>query len=196
MIIIAISSSFFLAEIGVGFYVRSLALVADAFHYLNDLIGFIVALIAFKISGRTEAPKELSFGWQRANLLGAFFNGVFLLALGVSIFLQSVERFVNLQEVQNPKLVLIIGCIGLALNIISAFFLHEHDESVKMAVDSELAASETTPDDNVNLFPSSFAFVGNNVFFSSEPPPTATTATRLKMRIQKKRAWTSVSWGS
>lgn len=27
----------------------------------------------------------------------------------------------------NPKLVLIIGCIGFALNVISASFLHEHD---------------------------------------------------------------------
>ncbi|KAE8346492.1 cation efflux family-domain-containing protein [Aspergillus arachidicola] len=29
--------------------------------------------------------------------------------------------------VESPKLVLIIGCVGLALNILSASFLHEHD---------------------------------------------------------------------
>ncbi len=29
--------------------------------------------------------------------------------------------------VENPMLVLILGCIGLTLNIISAVFLHEHD---------------------------------------------------------------------
>lgn len=126
--IIGISFSFFVAEISVGFYTRSLALVADAFHYMNDLIGFIVALAALKISQRNKSPKELSFGWQRAQLLGAFFNGVFLLALGVSIFLQSLERFVSLQRVENLKLILIMGCVGLILNIISAIFLHEHDE--------------------------------------------------------------------
>jgi len=127
MIIIGISFAFFVAEISVGFYTRSLALIADAFHYLNDLIGFIVALVALKISDHPKSPDSLSFGWQRAQLLGAFFNGVFLLALGVSIFLQAIERFVALQHVENPQLVLIIGCIGLALNIISATFLHEHD---------------------------------------------------------------------
>ncbi|TVY28846.1 Zinc/cadmium resistance protein [Lachnellula hyalina] len=111
----------------VGFYTHSLALIADAFHYMNDLIGFIVALVALKISRRPTSPKRLSFGWQRAQLLGAFFNGVFLLALGVSIFLQSLERFVSLQGVENPMLVLIMGCVGLTLNIISAIFLHEHD---------------------------------------------------------------------
>ncbi|KOC08198.1 cation diffusion facilitator family metal ion transporter [Aspergillus flavus] len=128
-LVIGISLCFFLAEISVGFYTKSLALVADAFHYLNDIIGFIVAFAAVKISSKKESPKDLSFGWQRARLLGAFFNGVFLLALGVSIFLQSIERFISPQVVESPKLVLIIGCVGLALNILSASFLHEHDHS-------------------------------------------------------------------
>ncbi|TKA63850.1 hypothetical protein B0A55_10905 [Friedmanniomyces simplex] len=131
MLIIAISLCFFLAEIAVGFYTHSLALVADAFHYLNDLVGFVVALVAYKVAERDNSPPELSFGWQRATLLGAFFNGVFLLALGVSIFLQAIERFVSIQRVENPRLVLIVGCVGFALNVISATILHEHDEDVK-----------------------------------------------------------------
>jgi zinc transporter 1 len=69
----------------------------------------------------------MSFGWARAQLLGAFFNGAFLLALGLSIALQSIERFISIERVENPKLVLIIGAVGLTLNLISALFLHEHD---------------------------------------------------------------------
>ncbi|RWA10411.1 hypothetical protein EKO27_g4693 [Xylaria grammica] len=126
MAIICISFSFFVAEIAVAFYTKSLALLADAFHYLNDLIGFIIALTAIIVSERAKSPQNFSFGWARAQLLGAFFNGVFLLALGVSIFLQSIERFIAIQPIENPKLVLIIGSVGLALNIISATLLHEH----------------------------------------------------------------------
>merc|ERR1711939_567087 len=130
MLIIGISLSFFVAEIAVGFYTRSLALVADAFHYLNDLVGFVVALVAFLAAERDDAPPSLSFGWQRATLLGAFFNGVFLLALGVSIFLQSIERFVSVQPVENPLLVMIIGCVGFALNVVSAIILgHDHGDT-------------------------------------------------------------------
>jgi zinc transporter 1 len=69
----------------------------------------------------------MSFGWARAQLLGAFFNGAFLLALGLSIALQSIERFISIERVENPKLVLIVGAVGLTLNLISALFLHEHD---------------------------------------------------------------------
>ncbi|KAE8307464.1 cation efflux protein [Aspergillus transmontanensis] len=141
--VIGISSVFFVAEISskhalffflpflrflvfapFGFYTHSLALIADAFHYLNDLIGFIVALVALRTD---DAPKSLSFGWQRAQLLGAFFNGALLFALGISVFLQSIERFISLQYVENPKLMFIMGAVGLGLNLISAIFLHEHD---------------------------------------------------------------------
>ncbi|KAJ5631600.1 uncharacterized protein N7484_011700 [Penicillium longicatenatum] len=125
-VVIAISTCFFLGEISVGFYTHSLALIADAFHYLNDLVGFIIALVALKVSENGGSPTGFSFGWQRAQLLGAFFNGVLLFALGISIFLQSIERFIALQRIEDPKLVLIIGCIGLGLNIISVLFLHEH----------------------------------------------------------------------
>ncbi|KAJ5778296.1 hypothetical protein N7520_001542 [Penicillium odoratum] len=125
-VVIAISTCFFVGEISVGFYTHSLALIADAFHYLNDLVGFVIALVALKVSESGDSPRGFSFGWQRAQLLGAFFNGVLLFGLGISIFLQSIERFIALRRIEDPKLVLIVGCIGLGLNIISVLFLHEH----------------------------------------------------------------------
>ncbi|KAJ5128566.1 hypothetical protein N7526_006732 [Penicillium atrosanguineum] len=103
-----------------------IGLLIRFFCQLNDLVGFVIALIALKVSEGDESPKGLSFGWQRAQLLGAFFNGVLLFGLGISILLQSIERFISLHRIENPKLVFIVGCIGLGLNIISALFLHEH----------------------------------------------------------------------
>ncbi|KAI5468175.1 cation efflux protein [Mariannaea sp. PMI_226] len=125
---ICISFSFFITELVVGFLTHSLALVADAFHYLSDLVGIVVALTALIVQERSEpAPQQYTFGYQRASLLGAFFNGVFLLALSVSIFVQAIERFVDITPVNNPKLVLIVGSIGLGLNVLVLSFLHEHD---------------------------------------------------------------------
>ncbi|KAJ4300296.1 hypothetical protein N0V88_002969 [Collariella sp. IMI 366227] len=123
---ITISLAFFICELGVAFKTGSLALMADAFHYLNDLIGFVVTLCSIIISEKTEYRQDFSFGWQRARLLGAFFNGSFLLALGISIFFQSIERFISIKEVEDVKLILILGCVGLGLNIITAAFLHDH----------------------------------------------------------------------
>lgn len=125
-IVIAISCSFFVAQISIGFKTRSLALVADAFHCLNDLITFIVALIALRLKNKKTSPSSLTFGWKRADLLGAFFNSVFILALGVSIFLQSIERFILPEDVDSPLLVFIMGFVGVAVNITMAFVYAGH----------------------------------------------------------------------
>jgi zinc transporter 1 len=77
-----------------------------------------------QISEKTQYRQDFSFGWQRARIVGAFFNGAFLLALGFSILLQSIERFVSLKEVEDPMLILIMGGIGFGLNIITGALLH------------------------------------------------------------------------
>ncbi|KAK6008574.1 hypothetical protein QM012_000477 [Aureobasidium pullulans] len=129
IVAIVLSSAFFVAELVVGFRTKSLALIADAFHYLNDLIAFCVALVAAKLSDRKDAPASLAFGWERAKVLGAFFNGSFLIALGLSIFLQAMERFINIQAIDQPRNILIMGCVGLLLNVICILVVHDHDHS-------------------------------------------------------------------
>ena len=49
---------------------------------------------------------------------------MFLLALALSIFLQSIERFIYIAPVNSPLMMMVIGCVGLGLNILSAFFAH------------------------------------------------------------------------
>ncbi|OAA62312.1 Cation efflux protein [Cordyceps fumosorosea ARSEF 2679] len=140
---IAISFTFFVAELTAGFYTHSLALVADAFHYLSDLLSFVVALAALHVSeGSTPPPTGYTFGWHRAVLLGAFFNGILLLALGISILVQAIERFVHISPIDNPQLVLIIGCVGFALNVLSLLVLHEHDHGNNERNDQACNVSE------------------------------------------------------
>lgn len=116
------------AEIGVGLYSRSLALIADAFHYLFDFGSYLIAYIALRLSHKTDSPKRLTFGWARAQLLGSFVNGVTLTALGFSILIQSLQRFVHLEKVRHPMPMLIVGCFGLALNVVALAFFHHHPE--------------------------------------------------------------------
>ncbi|KAI1414935.1 cation efflux protein [Hypoxylon sp. FL1857] len=127
-IMLAIDVAFFLVELISGFLVHSLALMADAFHMLNDIISLIIGLWAVTVAQRATTNK-FSYGWVRAEILGAAFNAVFLIALCVSIILEALTRFVEPQEVSNPKLILIVGCCGLASNLIGFVVLggHGHD---------------------------------------------------------------------
>jgi len=45
------------------------------------------------------------------------------LALALSIFLQAIERFVDVQSVDKPVFVLVVGCVGLTLNVVSAIII-------------------------------------------------------------------------
>ncbi|PTB70754.1 cation efflux protein [Trichoderma citrinoviride] len=140
---IAISFVFFVAELFAGLITHSLVLVADAFHYLNDLIGFVVALEAVVLSESSRTPpKAFTFGWARAPILGSFFNGVFLLALSVSISIQAIERFVNMTAVEHPMIVMIVGCAGLGLNLVTIMIVHEARED-HVTLDEMEAATGT-----------------------------------------------------
>ncbi|KAF2498234.1 cation efflux protein [Lophium mytilinum] len=129
LILLAIDSAFFFLELIIGYAVHSLALVADSFHMLNDVLSLIVGLWAVRVANQRTNSKMYTYGWQRAETLGALVNGVFLVALCLSIFLEAIQRFVEPQEVSHPQLVMIVGCFGLASNILGLFLFHDHGHS-------------------------------------------------------------------
>ncbi|THV50470.1 hypothetical protein BGAL_0149g00120 [Botrytis galanthina] len=127
-VMLLIDAVFFIVELGVGLWVGSLALMADAFHMLNDIISLAVGLWAVKAARRNTTDKY-SFGFLRAEILGAFFNAVFLIALCVSIVLEAVGRFFDPPEISEPKLILVVGSLGLASNLAGFFVLGGHGHS-------------------------------------------------------------------
>lgn len=156
-VMLAIDIAFFLLELTVGFVVHSLALMADAFHMLNDIISLLVGLWAVRVARKATTDK-FTYGWVRAEILGAFFNAVFLIALCVSILLEALTRFIDPPVINNPQLIFIVGCLGLASNGVGFFVLgghghshghedhthgedHQHEQSLAHARD-ELGAAE------------------------------------------------------
>ncbi|KAG6000579.1 hypothetical protein E4U21_005336 [Claviceps maximensis] len=127
-VMIAIDTAFFLLELICGFLAHSLALTADAFHMLNDIISLVIGLWAV-VAAQKETTDEFTFGWVRAEILGAFFNAVFLIALCVSIILEALTRFVEPPEINQPQLILIVGCAGLASNLLGFVVLGGHGHS-------------------------------------------------------------------
>ncbi|KAM5355547.1 hypothetical protein ACJ41O_002193 [Fusarium nematophilum] len=127
-VMIAIDTAFFVLELVTGFLAHSLALMADAFHMLNDIISLVIGLWAVSAAQKATTD-EFTFGWVRAEILGAFFNAVFLIALCVSIVLEALTRFIEPPEIDNPKLMLIVGSAGLFSNFVGFFVLGGHGHS-------------------------------------------------------------------
>lgn len=61
---------------------------------------------------------------MRAEVLGAMVNGVFLLALCFSIFIESLTRLLEPHRIKDPVLILIVGTVGLVINLIGMFMFH------------------------------------------------------------------------
>lgn len=122
---IALTLSFFLVEIVVGYATNSMALVADSFHMLSDVVSLFVGFIALRYSKGGKQTSRYTFGWARAEVLGALVNAVFLVALCFSILVEALKRIIITEEIENPKLVLITGGIGLFVNVIGLFLFHQ-----------------------------------------------------------------------
>lgn len=127
--LLAIDTVFFLLEVIIGYAVHSLALIADSFHMLNDIFSLIVALWAVRVSTQKDADAKYTYGWKRAEILGALINAVFLLALCFSILIEAIQRLITPSIITNPKLILYVGTAGLISNIVGLFLFHEHGHS-------------------------------------------------------------------
>lgn len=97
----------------------------------------MVALYAIKLAAKQTTSPKYSYGWQRAEILGALINGVFLLALCLSIFLEAIQRFFEPQrkmlftsdlitDISQPILILAVGSAGLASNLVGLVLFHDH----------------------------------------------------------------------
>jgi cobalt-zinc-cadmium efflux system protein len=115
-------ASFMVVEIVVGVLADSLAVLADAGHMLSDAASLTLALFAAWLAGRPPTPQR-SFGYRRAEILAALANGIALVVVAIWIFVEAARRFSDPPDVAGGW-VLVVGMIGLAVNLAAAGVLH------------------------------------------------------------------------
>ncbi|KTW30762.1 hypothetical protein T552_00474 [Pneumocystis carinii B80] len=125
IILLIIDIILFVVELFIGLVANSLTLFTDSFHLLNDVVSLIISLWAIKLSLNKSPSAKYTYGWQRAEVLGALINGIFLMALCLSVLLQAIQRFFEKEEVHNPRAVFIVGIIGILSNIFGLFLFHD-----------------------------------------------------------------------
>ena len=118
---LGLNAGFLGAEVAGGLAFGSLALLADAAHMASDVVGLVVALVAERLS-RRPATKRHSYGWRRAEVLGALANALSLLAVVGWVVVEAVRRLPSPPPVQGGP-VLLIAALGLGVNAGSAIVL-------------------------------------------------------------------------
>jgi cobalt-zinc-cadmium efflux system protein len=120
-IVLALTGAFVVAEVIGGLVSGSLALLADAGHMLSDAMSLGLALGALWLARRPPTAR-MSFGYRRAEILAALFNGVTLVAIAIWIFIEAAGRLADPPEVAGG-LTLAIAVAGLAVNVTGAAIL-------------------------------------------------------------------------
>jgi cobalt-zinc-cadmium efflux system protein len=123
-LVLALTTAFLVAEVIGGLISDSLALLADAGHMLSDSFSLGVALFAAWLASRPGGPSR-TFGYRRAEILAALFNGVTLVAISIWIFIEAGMRFADPPEVE-AGLMLAIAIGGLVVNLVAARILQAH----------------------------------------------------------------------
>ncbi|MEZ5258983.1 MAG: cation diffusion facilitator family transporter [Ilumatobacteraceae bacterium] len=102
------------AQVVAGVVFGSVAVLADAAHQVVDAIGLVVGWIALRLARRPSSPRR-TWGWGRADALGAQLSALILMASLVFVVVESVRRLSDPHEVVGLG-VFVTGVAGVLVN--------------------------------------------------------------------------------
>jgi cobalt-zinc-cadmium efflux system protein len=118
-VVLAVTAGYFVTELAGGLYANSLALLTDAVHMLTDIAALCLSLLTLWISSR-PATVGKTYGYLRAEILGALMNGLLLWLLVAFIWVEAVGRLRHPPVVRGAT-VMAIALVGIAVNSFSAW---------------------------------------------------------------------------
>ncbi len=89
-----------LVQVAGGIISNSLSLISDAIHNLGDTSAIFIAFLAGKHAAK-KPDAQKTFGYKRAEILAALFNGVVLIAICIFLFMEAYKRFMDSQPIKG-----------------------------------------------------------------------------------------------
>lgn len=125
---------YFVIELAIGLYTGSIAVISDAFHTFSAVGGVLLAIVAARLA-RRPADSARTFGWYRAEIIGALINGAFLLVMAVVVIVMGAMRLnAPIDLPTGPMLLAAAG--GFATEFVSIYLLYRqqsHDLNIRGA---------------------------------------------------------------
>lgn len=117
---------YFVFELWIGIWTGSVAVLSDAFHTFSAVGGVLIALVAMRLGERKSSPAR-TFGYVRAEILGALFNGLFLVVMALLVLWMGAMRLMEpIELATTPMLIAAAG--GIATELVALWLLYERQK--------------------------------------------------------------------
>jgi cobalt-zinc-cadmium efflux system protein len=125
---VALNSVFVAAEVVIGLYSGSMALLADAGHNLSDVLSLILAWVAIVLARRAPTARR-TYGLRKGTILASLTNAVLLFVAVGAIASESIHRLVAPSSVES-NLVMWTAGLGVVINTATAllFMRGSHED--------------------------------------------------------------------
>lgn len=118
---IAINFGLSVFEFSAGLVSGSVALMADALHNTNDAAALLIAYIARKVS-RKGADNKFTFGYRRAELIGAMIQLTALIVVGLYLVYEAVRRIFEPEPLLGGW-IMAASAVALVVDVATAWLL-------------------------------------------------------------------------
>lgn len=121
-----LTGTYFVIELAIGLWTGSVAVISDAFHTFSAVGGVLIALVAMRLAQRKSSPAR-TFGYIRSEILGALFNGLFLLVMALFVFWMGAMRLMEpIHLSTTPMLAAAVG--GIVTELIALRLLYKRQK--------------------------------------------------------------------
>lgn len=115
---IILNVAYIIVEAFAGFFINSMALIADAGHNLSDVLGLILAWGAAYLASKSPTS-ERTYGMRKSTILAALFNSILLFIAVGAITVESIRKFLFPANVEGSVMMIVAG-VGVIINGITA----------------------------------------------------------------------------
>jgi cation diffusion facilitator family transporter len=125
-----ITAAMMVVEIAAGWWLNSMALLADGWHMSSHALAIGLSAFAYSAARKYAHDPRFAFGTWKIEVLAGFTSAVFLLGIAALMAFSSIERIFAPEPIHYREAI-VIAVIGLVVNVVCATILghahHDHD---------------------------------------------------------------------
>lgn len=123
--VVFFSAATMVLEIFFGLFSNSMALLADGIHMGSHVLAIGLSWGAYVLVRHLQKKKNNATDSDKVLSLSAYTSGILLLVFALFIVVEAIERFFTpIVEIKYME-AMVVAVIGIVVNIICAFILHE-----------------------------------------------------------------------